>query len=467
MILVCVLTAENHIMERTSSLRSSVNIVEDTISELIEGGHLQEDGANSMIIIFNTISQLSDAMDADIFVCAADGKIILCKDFLKNNLDVSEYHACVHKDMKVPFENIKRSIDAPGNNGYNESFGTLDGFYEKVHVVVSKPIRAGDKLVGIVYATEPTWKSIFGHYSSIVGIFVTVFIIAFLLVVACVYIVVYKLTKPLSSMVKITKSYAHGDFSKRIETDRDDELGELITSFNAMASSLSILESSRRSFVANVSHELKTPMTIIGGFIDGVLDGTIPPEKQTYYLKIVSSEIQRLSRLVVSMLNLSKIEAGQINLNITNFNLSKQIIETLLTFEKRIEEKRIEITGLECLEDVFLNADEDMINQVVYNLIENAVKFTPEEGEINFLVEEDEDNVTVAIKNTGSGISSEQLPRIFERFYKVDTSRSYDVKGAGLGLYLVKTFLELHKGSIEVSSIEGKYTQFKFNIPKN
>ncbi len=464
MILVCVLTAENHISERKEGLRSSTSIVEDTISSLIEGGHLQKDGADSMIIIFNTISQLSDAMDADIFVCAADGEIILCKDFLENNLSVSEYHACIHKNVKVPLESINKSIAE--KEGYDASFDTLDGFYEKGHVVVSKPIHAGDKLVGVVFATEPTWNSIVGHYSSIVGIFVTVFIISFLLVVACVYIVVYKLTKPLSRMANITKSYARGDFSKRIETDRDDELGELITSFNTMASSLSILESSRRSFVANVSHELKTPMTIIGGFIDGVLDGTIPQEKQTYYLKIVSSEIQRLSRLVVSMLNLSKIEAGQINLNITNFNLSKQIVETLLTFEKRIEEKYIEITGLEQLEDVFLNADEDMINQVVYNLIDNAVKFTPEEGEINFLIKEDEESVSVAIKNTGSGISSEQLPRIFERFYKVDTSRSYDVKGAGLGLYLVKTFLELHNGSIEVSSIEGEYTQFEFNIPK-
>lgn len=234
-----------------------------------------------------------------------------------------------------------------------------------------------------------------------------------------------------------------------------------------MASALSVLESSRRSFVANVSHELKTPMTTIGGFIDGMLDGTIPPEKHGEYLQIVSNETKRLSRLVTSMLNLSKIEAGELEPKRTEFDISSLIIDCLLSFEQEIEKKNIGIAGLDTIGQVKILADRDMLYQVVYNLVDNAVKFTNENGKITVSAGEKERNqLFVSIENTGEGVSSEEIGKIFERFYKVDKSRSYDVKSAGLGLYLCKTIVELHGGQIYAESVEGQFTRFTIIFDK-
>jgi signal transduction histidine kinase len=234
-----------------------------------------------------------------------------------------------------------------------------------------------------------------------------------------------------------------------------------------MATALSVLESSRRSFVANVSHELKTPMTTIGGFIDGMLDGTIPPEKHDEYLSIVSGEVKRLSRLVTSMLNLSKIEAGELEIKPTNFDVVQKIVNCMLTLEQEIEKKNITINGFESLNATNVYADRDMLYQVVYNLVDNAVKFTNENGTITVFAGEDKSGKAfVSIENTGEGISSEETGRIFERFYKVDKSRSYDVKSAGLGLYLCKTIIEMHGGTIFAESEKDKFTRFTFTLPK-
>lgn len=267
-------------------------------------------------------------------------------------------------------------------------------------------------------------------------------------------------------MSAATKRYARGDFSYRVDSHGSgEELSELASALNSMAKALAVLESSRRSFVANVSHELKTPMTTIGGFIDGMLDGTIPPDQQKHYLEIVSAEVKRLSRLVMTMLNMSKIEAGELKLQPSKFDISAQLFQVFLLFEQSIERKKIEIAGLEEMKSVTVEADPDMIHQVLYNLIDNAVKFTQEGGQITASVLSDSEKVIVRIRNTGLGVSSEEINRIFERFYKVDKSRSFDVKGAGLGLYIVKSIIEMHGGQITAKSEEGKYTEFVFWLP--
>jgi len=206
-------------------------------------------------------------------------------------------------------------------------------------------------------------------------------------------------------------------------------------------------------------------MTTIGGFIDGILDGTIEEEKRNYYLGIVSDEVKRLSRLVTSMLNMSKIEAGELNLKPIRFDISEQIFKTMLAFEQLIQKKNINIIGLDQMRSVYLSADEDMINQVIYNLVDNAVKFTPDYGTIELSSCEESQLAVVRIKNSGAGISSEEIGKVFERFYKVDKSRSFDVRGAGLGLYIVKSIIELHGGTISVSSVENLYTEFVFKLP--
>ena len=262
-----------------------------------------------------------------------------------------------------------------------------------------------------------------------------------------------------------SKRYADGDFSYKVSVKGDDEMAELAMAFNKMASSLAVLESSRRSFVANVSHELKTPMTTIGGFIDGILDGTIDKSQEEHYLQIVSDEVKRLSRLVTGMLNMSKLEAGEMKINAKEFDISQSIFRTLLNFEKKINSKSIEILGLDTMQSVMVKADEDMLMQVIYNLIDNATKFTPNGGYISFKSFSDGEKAYVSVRNSGNGISAEELDKIFERFYKIDKSRSYDVKGAGLGLYIVKSIINLHSGEIKATSDHESYTDFSFWIP--
>ena len=274
------------------------------------------------------------------------------------------------------------------------------------------------------------------------------------------------MVKPLRHMAAAARSFGVGDFSKRVPVTSADEVGQLAVAFNNMADSLAASEGMRRSFIANVSHELKTPMTTIAGFIDGILDGTIEPDKQNYYLKIVSDEVKRLSRLVKSMLALSRIDSGELTLNKQRFDLTSTVLTALLTFEKKIDERRIEVTGLEDSQSLFIDGDPDMIHQVVYNLIENAVKFTNEGGEININITDTPARTTVKVKNTGQGIPADEIGYIFDRFYKTDKSRSQDKNGMGLGLYIVKTILKQHGGDITVSSVENEYCEFEFWLPK-
>ena len=234
-------------------------------------------------------------------------------------------------------------------------------------------------------------------------------------------------------MSSAAKKFAVGDFSVRVKVNSDDEIGELATAFNYMADSLSSSEGMRRSFISNVSHELKTPMTTIAGFIDGMLDGTIPPERHDHYMKIVSNEVKRLSRLVTSMLSLSRIDRGELKVNRQKFDMFSLIITILASYEQKIIARKLHITGLEDFRSIVVDADPDLMYQVVYNLIENAVKFTNEGGTIHFGVEETRYDVSVSISNTGPGIPPEDIRYIFDRFYKTDKSRSMDKKGMGLG----------------------------------
>ena len=231
-----------------------------------------------------------------------------------------------------------------------------------------------------------------------------------------------------------------------------------------MTNSLAQLESMRKSFVANVSHELKTPMTTIGGFIDGILDGTIEADKQSYYLGIVSDEIKRLSRLLQSMLSMSKLEAGEFVLKPELFDFRELLCTIVISQEQRIEAEKIEITGLDGIESISVTADRDLIHQVIYNLTD-AIKFVNEGGNIDFKAKTDGKKLIFTITNTGKGIPAAELPYVFERFYKVDKSRSANKNSTGLGLYIVKTIVKAHGGTVTVTSQENEFTSFSVTLP--
>lgn len=447
--------------EKTDIIKNNVRDVANTTSTVLSSGRMSADAEGAVVMLCNNLRTISKAVDSDFFIVGTSGKVILCQDMLSNDFQVDSNGSCsIHGDYEFSDDVLKKVA-----KGSFFEVSNLDGMFEQKHIVAAEPILVSGKTVAYSFCVQPATYGIESYVLDILKMFLFSSLFAFLLCFVAVYILTYNLTKPLRQMSKATKRYSIGDFSPRIDVKGRDELASLCSEFNSMATSLSILESSRRSFVANISHELKTPMTTIGGFIDGILDGTIPPDQREHYLQIVSDEVKRLSRLVVAMLNMSKIEAGEIQVHRSDFDITELIFSTMLSFEQAIESKNVDVKGLDMLSSTTVSADRDMLHQVIYNLVDNAVKFTPNGGEITVQLNSSDKKVTFSIRNSGMGISSEETSKIFERFYKVDKSRSYDVKGAGLGLYIVKTIIEMHGGQIQVQSEDGKYTEFIFSIP--
>ncbi len=402
------------------------------------------------------MTAFAENIDSDIFIADLNGSVI----------------ASAYGSGDTPRQmNISEELVSMAVNSQYIGQTSMDGMYDSPRYAVGAPISVtlaedGTQApVGVVFASC-SFRSFSDYRSNLLQMFLLAAVAAFMVSFCIVWLYSYSLVKPLRDMAAAARSFGEGNFSMRVPVTGNDEIGQLAIAFNNMAGSLSTSESVRRNFIANVSHELKTPMTTIAGFIDGILDGTIPPEKQRHYLQIVSDEVKRLSRLVRTMLDLSRIDSGELHLRLARFDLTATIFSALLSFEKPIEEKRLEIRGLEDAESLFVDGDPDMLHQVMYNLIENAVKFTNEGGYIYLGVTDREDRTVVCVRNSGSGIASDEVPLIFDRFYKTDKSRSKDKTGMGLGLYIVRTIIRLHGGEITVSSVENEYCQFEFWLPK-
>ena len=275
-----------------------------------------------------------------------------------------------------------------------------------------------------------------------------------------------RLTDPLQKVTDAAQRFGGGDLSVRVEgVEGEGEVADLARTFNRMAENIQSNDNSRGQFMGNIAHELRTPMTTIKGFVDGILDGTIPPDLQNHYLQLVSEETGRLARLIQNMLDLSKLESGEYQVNARMFNIWDTLTGVALSAEQRINDGMIEIEGLTMDEKVLVYADPDLIHQVVYNLLDNAIKFTPAGGTIRFSVERLGPEVEIAIWNSGQGISPEALPYVFQRFYKEDRSRGLHARGAGLGLNICKVLVNLSGGQIRVESQQGEWCRFVFTLP--
>lgn len=341
---------------------------------------------------------------------------------------------------------------------------SINGVLGGNHYVAGVPLQFHNNRIGYVLVITPA-DSLTDYIVGNLQIYGIAMLIVLAVAVLAIYLLTVRLVRPLRQMAVATRKFGEGDFSYKIPVRGNDELAQLADSLNHMAISLSSLEDMRRSFVANISHELKTPMTTIAGFIDGILDGTIPADQQKKYLQLVSGEVKRLSRLVRTMLDLSRIDTGELKIRPMTYDLTGAVCQILLSFEKRIEDKGITIEGLDTCEPVSVVADPDLIGQVMYNLIDNAVKFTNENGCIDIRIVRADNRVYYTIRNTGAGIPAEEMPHVFERFYKSDKSRSLDRTGVGLGLYIVKNVINLHQGEIRVRSVEGEFCEFSFWLP--
>lgn len=443
--------------ENTKLLKENTQSIAESVRSTLIVQDMNDNYTVEKEMICSSLYIISKSIDADLFVCDVEGNVIMCKEKAGTVPFMGELPNCTYHNEFTVGDVLLKSVYEGGYVGKGSVSGRLS-------YIVGYPIYSNNQIIGSVFATTET--DVDTLTMAVFRIFVISAFACLLIAFICIWHLTKNFVKPLQQMSKAAKQFAIGDFSYRVKVSGQDELSELGKAFNDMADALDTLESSRRSFVSNVSHELRTPMTSIGGFIDGILDGTIPREKTDYYLNIVSGEIRRLSRLVVAMLNMSKIESGSFEMKPSNYDISDQIIHILLTFEQKIEEKNIEIQGLEDLRQTYIVADTDMIYQVIYNIFDNAVKFTNEGGYIKVTMNESNNTVEVHIKNSGIGINKEELSKVFERFYKVDKSRSLDAKGAGLGLYIVKMMIEMHGGSIWAVSEDEKSAEFIFRLPK-
>ncbi len=388
-----------------------------------------------------------------IFITDTDGTVASCSDMEL---------VCEHLGKVIP-ASVLHTVNTTGE--YSQ-LTTLGGFYSKTYYVVAKPIavQSSQAPIGYVFVGSDS-TTLMSAWGAFMSVYFAVAVVIMLLTMMISFIASKQQARPLNQMVRAAHSFAHGDFSVRVEDEgREDELGELTGAFNAMADALEKSEQRRREFVANISHELKTPMTTIAGFADGILDGTIPPESQDKYLETISSETKRLNRLVRRMLELSQIQSqGAETLRKKSFDINEVLARTLINFEQKITAKGLDVDVQLPEEPIQVLGDMDSITQVVYNLLENAIKFAPEKTTIGLSLWRQSGKAFVSVKNQGETIPPEELALIFDRFHKTDKSRSQDRDGVGLGLYIVKTILNDHDEDITVSSRDG-VTEFVFSL---
>lgn len=396
--------------------------------------------ARSGFELFNTAS------GALVFVASEDGQVLVHT----NGADFAGQY--------VPQE-LLQAMDE-GRDVFET--GTLGGVYKDKYYTAGRRINV-DGTVGYLFAASPMTAL----WSYIVDMLVMFGISAAAILLLCsllCWVLARRITGPIEDISEAARRLGSGDFTARAPVDGCVELADFATTFNNMAMRLQTIDNSRGQFMGNIAHELRTPMTTIKGFIDGMLDGTIPPEENHHYLTIVSQETGRLARLVQNMLDITKLEAGEVPIRAQNYDLWKTVTDVVLSDEQRIEDGKIDIQGLGG-PPLMIFADPDFVHQVVYNIVDNAIKFTPEGGAISFAAQKKGNMVEVSIQNTGAGIAPEALPFVFERFYKEDRSRGMNTRGSGLGLHICKILINLSGGKIHAESEEGKWCRFVFTLP--
>ena len=444
------LLVRNYLQDQAmESLRNDSSIIAD-----VAAAFYAETSFTDKDFLIN-LSIISNISDTDAVICDETGKLLLCS------------HAplgCEHQGMQMDDSYIQQVFSVE----YLSGTGMIGGLYEDPRYVVSRAIRDDNQRpLGMVIVSTPITGTV-AIMKALSDIFLAVGIITVLVAVVITFIYVRKSSNPLRELAKAANAFGHGDLTARVRTKdtSSEEIRELAIAFNNMAASLEQSENRRKDFVANVSHELKTPMTTIGGYIDGILDGTIPPQQQEKYLRTVSQETKRLSRLVRSMLDISKLqEQGGIPEEAkTRFEVAELVGQVLIAQEGRINDKNLQVEAALPELPLFTFACRDHITQVLYNLVDNAVKFCPHGGNLSISVRPGGHKLYITVGNDGPVIPANELPLLFERFHKLDRSRSADREGWGLGLYIVKTIICSHGEDISVTSENG-VTAFTFTLP--
>lgn len=426
----------------------------------------------------NTSVQLGTVLKV-IFLAADDSQVLVADK--QGNLIIHAYKAKGENNPTVRYLNEKsvdvtllklkklpdktvKDINSGGDLSMNNSCNGL--FKDNVIWFASVLKNDVGEIDGYVISFEGKSEGTDLVFEMVRSISYTAIWLCVVMLVA-IYVVSYKVTTPLREISNAAKSFAHGKYNVRVPERGNDEITDLAKSFNNMAVQIESKDDMQKQFLSSVSHDLRTPMTTIAGFIDGILDGAIPFEKQDYYLNIIKSEVKRLSRLVTSLLDISRLQSGDRKFDKKAFNICELCRQTIISFEQQFNEKKLDVEFYSDEYDMWAWGDKDAINQVVYNLCHNAIKFSYPKGAYRVKISNLEDGkIKFSVYNDGIGIAKEELPFVFDRFYKSDKSRGLDKTGVGLGLFISKTIIDSHGGDMHVDSVYEKWCEFSFTIPK-
>ena len=404
------------------------------------------------------VASLAMISDAYVVVTENDGKVVFSADGEKLQVNALEGY--------MP-QDIVRTVN---NEGSYAGMTSLGGLFRERRFVAGTPILLTQAVmgqpfqIGLVFVAAEA-SSVTELWRAFTSIFFFTAVVVLCIAFIASSVTSLRQTKPMKEIAEAARRFGHGELDVRVQgyESRKDEVGELAEAFNAMADSLAKSEAQRSEFIANVSHELKTPMTTIAGFADGILDGTIPRSKEAEALKTISSETRRLSRLVRRMLDLSRLQSSE---NVTaqeRFDVSEVLIRVLVSLEGKINSRGLDVETHLPDGPVMVWGDPDAITQVCYNLLDNAIKFATAGTALRLAIQVKGEKAYVSVANLGETIPPQELGQIFDRFHKTDRSRSEDRDGVGLGLYIVKTILNNHKETITATSEEG-LTTFTFTL---
>lgn len=438
------MTMEHLIREKANSLYSEATLIANTYARNLYNSEI------SLEAVKDQLDALALYLDSSVQIINPSGRLIL------------------DTNMPIDVENevIIQAFD-PTVTGV--SFYVIDNFFDTYPqdvLSVIAPITANYMVKGYV-AIHMEMSSINESCNNLLNISYVTLIILFLLSLIILIFFTEMVYIPLRKITEATEQYASGNMHYEFSVESEDEMGYLAATLSYMASEIARSEDDQKKFVANVSHDFRSPLTSIEGYLKAMLDGTIPPEMYEKYLTIVLNETGRLTKLTNSLLTLNNLNTKGIMLNKTDFEINAVIRNVAATFEGTCRQKMIGIELVLTGDEMYVVADIDKIQQVLYNLLDNAIKFSHHDSLIKIETTEKHNKIFISIKDTGIGIPKDDLKLIWDRFYKSDLSRGKDKKGTGLGLSITKEIIQAHGENINVISTEGVGTEFIFSLPKS
>ena len=430
------------VREKSEELYREATIIANTYA-----GDLYNSQA-SLDTVSSQISALSQYMEATIWIINPSGRMILDSSVM------------IHPESEVIVEGFDPAITA----GDFYTCGDFFGSFKEEMLSVIAPISGSFKVNGYVVIHYP-FEKITNSSNDLLNICYIMLVILFLLSMIILIFFTEMVYIPLRKITDATEQYASGNMHYEFSVDNEDEIGYLAATLSYMAGEIARAEDDQKKFVANVSHDFRSPLTSMHGYLEAMADGTIPVEMHEKYLGIVLNETDRLTKLTNSLLTLNNLNTKGMLLDITDWDINETIRSVAATFGGTCMERGITFDLILTGETLYVSADRGKIEQVLYNLCDNAVKFSHHDSAVTIETTEKHNKVFVSVKDTGIGIPKDDLKSIWDRFYKSDLSRGKDKKGTGLGLSITKEIIRAHNEQINVISTEGVGTEFIFSLP--